>query len=45
MDLEELKRIRKANILVHKKKKKAYYLKKKLENISKENIKPFINYE
>ena len=31
MDLEELKRIRKANIIAHKRKKKAYYLKKKLE--------------
>lgn len=31
MDLEELKRIRKENILNHKKKKKEYYLKKKLE--------------
>ncbi len=31
MDLEELKRIRKANIKAHKDKKKAYYLKKKLE--------------
>lgn len=31
MDLEELKRIRKENFTAHKKKKREYYLKKKLE--------------
>ncbi len=31
MDLNELKRIRKENILNHKRKKKEYYLRKKLE--------------
>lgn len=31
MDLEELKRIRKENFASHKKKKREYYLKKKLE--------------
>jgi hypothetical protein len=38
MDLEELKKIRKANIIAHKKKKKAYYLKKKqqLDQLSNE---------
>jgi len=45
MDLEELKKIRKANILAHKKKKKAYYLKKKLENMPKDDKKPLIDYE
>jgi len=32
MDLDELKRRREANLLAHKKKKKAYYLKTKLQN-------------
>jgi hypothetical protein len=46
MDLEELKRIRKENILNHKKKKKEYYLKKKLEQkVSVGTIKPEIDYE
>lgn len=31
MDLEELKRLRKENFLAHKKKKREYYLKKKIE--------------
>ena len=38
MNLDELKRIRKENILAHKKKKKEYYLKKKI-------IKKEIDYE
>ncbi len=38
MKLEELKKLRKENILTHKKKKKEYYLKKKLG-------KKEINYE
>ncbi len=47
MSLEELKRIRKENILKHKKKKKEYYLKKKLEQklASGAIIKPEIDYE
>ncbi len=45
MDLEELKRIRKANIRAHKEKKKAYYLKKKLEKIPKVAPSDAINYE
>ncbi len=45
MDLEELKRIRKANILAHKKKKKAYYLKKKLEKSNATAVSKAIDYE
>lgn len=47
MDLEELKRIRKENILNHKKKKKEYYLKKKLEQKLAIGavVKPEIDYE
>ena len=45
MDLEELKRIRKANIIAHKKKKKAYYLKKKFENMPKNTSNPLVDYE
>ncbi len=38
MDLEELKQLRKENFLEHKKKKRNYYLKKKLESsIAKKN--------
>jgi hypothetical protein len=40
MDLEELKRIRIANIKAHKEKKKAYYLKKKLEGKNIKEPKP-----
>ncbi|MCK5111572.1 MAG: hypothetical protein KAQ94_08630 [Arcobacteraceae bacterium] len=45
MDLEELKRIRKANIKAHKEKKKAYYLKKKLEKMPKTDRADVIDYE
>ncbi len=45
MDLEELKRIRKANIIAHKRKKKAYYLKKKLEKSTQKTSNPAIDYE
>ena len=45
MDLEELKRIRKANIIAHKQKKKAYYLKKKLEKMPSEKKYEAIDYE
>ncbi len=45
MDLEELKRIRKANIRAHKEKKKAYYLKKKLEKMPKTAPQGAIDYE
>ncbi len=45
MDLEELKRIRKANIKAHKEKKKAYYLKKKLEKMSRVSSLGAIDYE
>ncbi len=45
MDLEELKRIRKANIKAHKEKKKAYYLKKKLEKMPKVIPSDAIDYE
>ncbi len=47
MDLEELKRRREANILAHKKKKKAYYLKTKLQKIQTQNVQKVnaINYE
>ena len=46
MDLEELKRRREANILAHKKKKKAYYLKTKLQKNQMQNIQKInaINY-
>lgn len=39
MDLEELKRLRERNFLDHKKKKREYYLKKKLEKESNESLK------
>ncbi len=45
MDLEELKRIRKANIKAHKEKKKAYYLKKKLEKSPNHKPANAIDYE
>lgn len=50
MDLEELKKLRKENFLDHKKRKREYYLKKKLESsIANKNLdKPHrdaINYE
>jgi hypothetical protein len=40
MNLEELKRIRIANLKAHKEKKKAYYLKKKLQGQSVKEPKP-----
>ncbi|MEA3383947.1 MAG: hypothetical protein U9Q20_04620 [Campylobacterota bacterium] len=47
MNLDELKKRREANILAHKKKKKAYYLKTKLLKSQKENSQKVesINYE
>jgi len=47
MDLEELKRIRKANIIAHKKKKQAYYRKKKLVQSANTilNISKSIDYD
>jgi len=45
MDLEELKRVRKANIIAHKKKKKAYYLKKKQQTAKINSSLPVIDYE
>lgn len=45
MNLDELKKIRKANIKAHKEKKKAYYLKKKLEKTPKEKQSKLIDYE
>ncbi len=43
MKLEELKKIRENNFLKYKKKKKEYYLKRKVQNKSKN--KEFIDYE
>jgi len=45
MNLEELKKIRKENFIAHKKKKKAYYLKKKFEKKAKESKSVAIDYE
>lgn len=45
MDLDELKRKRRANFLAHKKKKREYYLKKKLENKAKNSQSTAIDYE
>lgn len=47
MDLEELKRVRKENFLSHKKKKREYYLKNKLEKKLSTQIKKreIIDYE
>jgi len=46
MDLEELKRIRKANIIAHKKKKRAYYLKRKQANTQRKTLNlKVIDYE
>lgn len=45
MDLEELKRVRKENMLAHKKKKREYYLKQKLaKQASSKPLKPEIDY-
>ena len=47
MNLEELKKRREANILAHKKKKKAYYLKTKLQKTQATNAQKVgaVNYE
>jgi hypothetical protein len=45
MNLEELKQIRKANIIAHKQKKKAYYLKKKQQNQKQSSTPLVIDYE
>jgi len=45
MNLEEIKKIRKENFLSHKKKKREYYLKKKLEKRSQETKSVAIDYE
>jgi hypothetical protein len=47
MNLDELKQRREENIRLHKEKKKAYYLKKKLATTFGENVKKhqFIDYE
>jgi hypothetical protein len=48
MDLKELKRIRKENILAHKRKKREYYLRKKLQESSPEtsqSARPSFDYE
>lgn len=45
MDLEELKRIRKENILAHKKKKREYYLKNKLSKSLEKKEAPKIIYD
>jgi len=45
MNLEELKKIRQENFLSHKKKKREYYLRKKLEKRSQESKSVSIDYE
>lgn len=45
MNLEELKKIRKENFSAHKKKKREYYLKKKLEKKAQESKSVAIDYE